>query len=169
MKEIEGYEGRYSVTKDGNIYSHRNGRFLKPILHRQGYLRCKLYKGDDDYKGIVFYNHRLVALAYIKNLENKKTVNHIDGNKMNNNISNLEWMTQCENMQHSFDIGLRSHKGENHPSSKLNEAKVRIIKTLFNRNDITQQEISNFFDVSFSAISDIKTGRSWKHLNVSTN
>ena len=122
-KPIKGYETHY-VTKDGYIYSCINNarnRRKNPLLlvggkDRDGYQLIGL-------KNKTFKVHRLVAEAFIPNPLNKEQVNHIDGNKSNNCVSNLEWNTPSENVQHAFATGLNSQKqaGEHH-SSKLTDS-----------------------------------------------
>lgn len=108
-KDIQGYEGFYQVSNYGNIRGVDRtricrgivmpikGRILKQKISRFGYYHVTLGK---DAKHTTFMSHRLVALAFIDNTENKSQVNHIDGNKLNNHISNLEWNTPRENMTH---------------------------------------------------------------------
>ena len=94
MKDIKGYEGLYAITSCGKVWSYQSKRFLLPYKNNKGYLFVKLSKG-----GIrkAYSIHRLVALNYIPNPENKEQVNHKDENKENNCINNLEWMTNYEN------------------------------------------------------------------------
>lgn len=92
-REIPGYE-QYLVTTWGRVYNTETKQFLKPYLHHKGYLRVDLYKGNERRH---FKVHRLVAAAFIPNPEGKPQVNHIDGNKQNNSITNLEWVTNKEN------------------------------------------------------------------------
>jgi hypothetical protein len=108
MKDIKGYEGLYAITTCGKVWSYRSNKFLKDsldTLDNKGYCFVSLSK-----KGIAknYKIHRLVAQAYINNPENKPQVNHKNGVKTDNYISNLEWNTQSENIQHSYDTGLRS-------------------------------------------------------------
>jgi hypothetical protein len=102
MKEIKGYE-RYLISKDGDIYIKETMYKMKPSLSSNGYLRIGLTK---DKKKTIFLVHRLVAFAYIQNLDNKIQVNHINGIKSDNKLINLEWATRCENMQHAYKNGL---------------------------------------------------------------
>lgn len=117
-KYINGFEGYYQVSNLGRVKSKDrllNGKlFLGRIKKtcetskrngRQGYL-CTRIKGIDG-KSHCLYIHRLVAETFIPNPENKPTVNHIDGNKHNNNINNLEWCTYGENNKHAIDNNLR--------------------------------------------------------------
>ena len=94
MKDIQGYEGLYAITSRGKIWSYRSNKFLKPYKSNKGYLYVKLFKNGI---GKAYSIHRLVALNYIPNPENKEQVNHKDENKENNCINNLEWMTNYEN------------------------------------------------------------------------
>jgi hypothetical protein len=101
MKKIENYPN-YSVTEDGKIFSHTYNKFLKPFSSN-GYFRIALSKNNKTKKFLV---HRLVAIAYLHTIENKKIINHLDGNKKNNDISNLEWCNNSENLKHAYRIGL---------------------------------------------------------------
>ena len=101
MKKITGYDNYY-ITIEGNIYNKNNQKYLKPHI-KNGYLFCTLW-----HKGICknVYIHRLLALYYLNNYNNLPQVNHIDGNKLNNNILNLEWVTNKENTIHDWALGL---------------------------------------------------------------
>jgi hypothetical protein len=108
-KEAVGYEGLYTVTKFGVVYSlprkhRRKLRIMKPTKNSSdGYLRVGL-TNDGGYHLVCV--HRLVALAYIPNPLNKPMVNHLNGIKTDNRLENLEWVTGQENRDHAFSIGL---------------------------------------------------------------
>lgn len=107
FKFIPGFEGYYSINMRGKIWSHRACKFLSPAKSRIGYLYVLLQKEKrEDRKH--YYIHRLVAETFIyKPKCNKKLeVNHKDGNKQNNCVPNLEWVTHSQNAKHSYDIGL---------------------------------------------------------------
>ena len=106
FKDIEGYEGLYQISNKGRVKSLErvtsSGCPIKEKIRvnstkKNGYEFIILYK---DGKGKNFYIHRLVALAFIPNIDNKSQVNHIDENKSNNCVSNLEWVTNNENQRH---------------------------------------------------------------------
>lgn len=97
-KKIPNYPN-YSATSDGRIYSHNLNKFMMLSKMPEGYLRLNI-KNDNGQKK--FLVHRLIALTFIPNPENKPQVNHIDNNKSNNCIDNLEWITNKENREHSL-------------------------------------------------------------------
>ena len=113
-KDIKNYEGMYQISNFGNVKTlsriiyGKNGKItnkisekiLKPIKSKNNYLQVILYKNN---KKKNFYIHKLVAIYFIDNPENKKEVNHIDRNTNNNHVSNLEWVTSKENMKHLED------------------------------------------------------------------
>lgn len=100
-KDIEGYEGIYQVSNLGNVRNQR-GKVLKTYQINSGYLCLKLF--DANGKRSSHLVHRLVAAAFLS--KPKKEVNHIDGNKHNNTVSNLEWCTSSENKRHALDTGI---------------------------------------------------------------
>lgn len=133
-KDVKGYEGYYQVSNLGNIKSleriiensgTRTGyykikeRILKPRenKNRNGYYELSLRKDGKEKR---FKVHRLVACAFIENPYNKPEVNHIDGNKSNNCVSNLEWTTSKENKEHAWNIGLNNSNHKKRPI-KCNE------------------------------------------------
>ncbi len=116
MRYVVGFEGLYSVTRDGTIIrlprevkrangntAHLPQRTLKPRSHPQGYLKIILSFEGIQYQ---YYIHRLVAEAYIPNPHNKKQVNHKNLNKRDNRVENLEWVTSKENVAHQIENGV---------------------------------------------------------------
>ena len=99
FKDIEGYEGLYQVTSWGRIFSIKKNKFLSPEVTSKGYLRVDLFNGKGEKKHCKV--HRLVADAFIPNENNKPQINHKDGNKQNNSITNLELCTNSENFAHA--------------------------------------------------------------------
>jgi len=112
MKPIPGYEGLYSAEEDGRIFSHSRNRkkYLTPAITRDGYFMVVLYK-DEQPKSIKV--HRLIALTFIPNPENKYAVDHIDRDKTNNSVSNLRWATRSENLINTI-VHKNNKLGEKH-------------------------------------------------------
>lgn len=116
-KDIKGYEGLYQVSNLGNVrsierkvdyrikgtYAIKPSILLKPSINKNGYLSVALSKNNKIKRMRV---NRLVALNFISNPNKKPQVNHIDGNKSNNNVNNLEWCTNSENQLHAYKSGL---------------------------------------------------------------
>ena len=108
MKPINNFTD-YFITEEGEVYSMKYGkkRLLKQQEHYKGYKVVSLTVNN---KKTTLKIHRLVACAFLPNPENKEQVNHIDGNKKNNHVSNLEWSTQSENQIHAHRTGLMKDK-----------------------------------------------------------
>ena len=108
MKDVVGYEGLYTVTPEGEVFGRSRTKARKLHICNSGYRRVTLYK-DKKYRSHSV--HRLVAQAYLNNPERKPDVNHKDGNKLNNSVANLEWVTKSENVKHAFaTLGRKSNQ-----------------------------------------------------------
>ena len=104
----------------------------------------------------------IVFLSFIPNPLNKPQVNHIDGNKLNNEVSNLEWMSNSENQLHAYSLGLQpSRAGENNVKAKITDKSVTELKVLYNSGK-TIVDISNIMNINVSIIRNIIYGRTWK-------
>lgn len=102
FKPIKDYEHLYQINENGDVYSNTSKRLIKPYINKSGYLMIALSKNSKAKHLLV---SRLVASHFIENPENKAQVNHKDCNKLNNHISNLEWVTHQENIRHAVDKG----------------------------------------------------------------
>jgi hypothetical protein len=101
--DIKGYEGIYQISRDGKVFSLKNDLEFKLSIGTTGYYRVNLNNKD---RGKTHKVHRLVALHFIPNPNNYKCVNHLDGNKLNNDMSNLEWCSHKRNNNHARELGL---------------------------------------------------------------
>lgn len=106
-KRIKGYEGLYSINTLGDVYSHYYGVILRPDTTYNGYKQVGLYKNK---KRMGHNIHRLVAETFLIKNSPKDVVNHKDGNRLNNSVCNLEWVTPSQNTKHAFKSGLSSMK-----------------------------------------------------------
>lgn len=94
MKDIAGFEGKYAITEDGQVWSYRNNSFLRGEYLKSGYIRYSL---QDNGKRVRKLGHRLVAEAFLENPNNLPQVDHINGDKTNNSIENLRWVSPSDN------------------------------------------------------------------------
>ena len=141
----------YTITRDGKVVNNHTGRIVKPQKNGTGYYRVSI-------GGKLQFVHRLVAIKYIPNPENKSQVNHKDGNKTNNCAENLEWVTNKENCIHALKNGWMRIE-ENHQFAKLKRNQVAFIKS---HEEMSRNELAELFGVSPRTISDIRQGRTWK-------
>ncbi len=140
-------------------------RILKQFVSRDGYCLVKLSVGKNRTKTLSV--HRLVLSAFLPNLDNLPQVNHLDGNKQNNKLENLEWTTNQLNAIHALSLGLSKPRvGEQNSQSILKAIQVCII--LYFKSKFPNSILARFFSLEFSVdkatISDILTGRGWKHI-----
>jgi len=159
-KEVDWFDGMYLISNFGRLKSMHNNIIRKPFLKEKRYPKLVLNKNGKKY---MRYIHRMVAIAFISNPKNKKQVNHIDGNKCNNNVSNLEWNTPSENMQHSIKNKLHP-SGEKCSWAKLTEKQVIEIRKLSKNSNITHAKLGNIFGINQSAITNIINHKRWKHI-----
>ena len=122
-RDVVGYEGLYQVSNLGRVRSllKNEPRILKSIVQKNGYCAVSLRR---DGKGTRFYVHRIVASAFYPNPDGFPVVNHIDGNKRNNNASNLEWCSYSHNARHAEDTGLHDSSVWYKASHKAHRKKV---------------------------------------------
>ncbi len=171
--DIPEFEGFYQVSNQGRVKScdrivDSNGRkralkaaILKPSISTGGYKGVTLWKHG---KGITKSIHILVALSFLGDCPDGCNINHKDGNKLNNCISNIEYCTFAQNSQHAYDMGLPTPaKGERHGQSKLKDSDIIAIRDRLALGHTTSA-IARDFNVGQSIISRIKTGHNWSHI-----
>ena len=163
-RDVKGYESVYQVSDLGRVRSLKYGkeRILKSIKSGCGYFYVDLSQNKKAKKITV---HRLVAQAFIKNPQNKRTVSHINGTKTDNKLSNLEWATYSETQKHSYANGLKCTKGEKNGQQKLTKNQVLEIRRLCAQGMKAKDVISKLsLDVHLQTISNIKTRKTWTHI-----
>ena len=150
-KPILGYEKYYQVSNKGRIKNIKTKRILKPRVHSNGYLRvCLAYKGIKDK-----YIHRLVLEAFIAP-SNGLECNHIDCDKQNNHLTNLEWVTRTTNVRYQITTG-------HHNKVKLTPAIVISIRKMYNNHTPTKI-IANLLGVRPNAITNIINKETWSYI-----
>lgn len=161
FKRISAYPD-YDVSTAGVVRSWKNGKpvVLTQRTNRNGYL-CVNFRIDGKTK--IFKVHRLVAQAFISNPENKPEVNHINGDKTDNRVENLEWCTRSENLRHAYATGLKvALQGENNGRAKLTNEQARYIRD--NPDGLTTVELAQKFCSEPILISLIQRGKSFKNV-----
>ncbi len=154
----------YYVTEDGRVISTKFGKTKELKLEfNKGYLRANL--SIKNKKGH-FRVNRMIAEVYLPNPNNLPMVEHIDDNKLNNHVTNLEWVTGQENMDRAKENGLIP-KGEQHAKSILTEQQVIWIRNncIPNDKEFGARPLSRKFNVSRGCINGIIHNRRWKHLD----
>jgi len=154
----------YEISNTGKIRHKHSGRERKLRINNSGYPYVMLCK---DGKKLNCKVHRLVAQTFLENTENKETVNHIDGNKTNNNVDNLEWATRSENLKHAVDSGLKVPvRGEQNGRAKLTKSKVVEIRErrATNPKVWTLTMLAKEYGVGRAHISRIIRGERWTHV-----
>lgn len=154
---------RYIVDILGNVYNEKINNRLCPVKHKNkenDYYRVMLTRKK--YQAKTYAVHRIVAEAFIPNPNKLPQVNHKDGNKENNTVYNLEWVTAKENMKHAYANNLNSNKGEKNPKAKLTNSDVENIwKNFIDSKNLRDSDIAAHFGVSDTTINNIRIGRTW--------
>lgn len=166
--EIQGFPN-YKVSREGRIWSFGqrspHGKELAIKANTRGYPIVMPWLNGRGHAKTV---HRLVAQAFIPNPENKPEVNHKDGNKFNNHVENLEWVTRKENFKHAWDNGLfskRRIKGEKNGNAKMTDFKVRRMRLMKEVTpEISYAKLGEIFNVNHGTAYNIITRRKWKHI-----
>lgn len=175
-KDITGYEGLYQISSMGRVKrlprsnKRANGKplplkekILTGTINAFGYCRYELSRGIN---AASFSGHRLVAIAFIPNSNNKPQINHKNGIKTDNRVDNLEWCNNSENQKHAYAIGLnkpRSLRGDKSNLSKITKnTALAIICDL--QKGLRNKDIATKYNVLRSHVSSIKSKRIWAHL-----
>lgn len=165
--DVKGYESFYQVSNMGNVRSkdrtvacsrlgtkNLRGRPLKATVDGVGYCKVTL---QDQGRNVVWKVHRLVAEHFIDKVGGKVIINHIDNDRTNNRVGNLEWCTPKENTAHMHSQGRNySASGEANPACKLTASQVEEIKSL--KGKLSQAKIGLMFGVSSSQVGRIHNG-----------
>lgn len=173
-KDVVGYEGIYEVSSIGRVrsvdrfveYSDGRRTFTKGKILRHninGKYKIRMVHLYDGVKRKAISVHRLVAIAFIANPDNKTDVNHIDGNRENNAVNNLEWTTHLENMQHGFRHGLINNTGTNHGNNVYSEIDIQQVVNLLHQG-YGNAEIEKITGVSRATVYQIKAKNQWTHI-----
>lgn len=154
-KPLQEYKG-IEVSSVGRVRKAANKRRKERILtefpkDRDGYCRCSVQRLDGTWTSQPV--HRLVAKAFISNPDNKESVNHIDGNRTNNRVENLEWVTPKENVIHSFKYGARKICKEIPKRTILTDFQISQIDTL--RSLYTVSQIAKIFNIEYQSLKNI--------------
>lgn len=162
-KEISGLNGLYEISNNGRLRSYwkpggkSRSNFPKVLaitVNGRGY-PAKFISGKN------YRVHRLVAEAFLENPRQLPMINHIDGNKMNNHVSNLEWCDKSHNERHAQRMGLKNKaRGEKCKKSHLTSDVVREIMA----SDLGCRQLATIYGVNYTTISSIRTGKTWNHI-----
>ena len=158
----------YTVRVDGKIISYKGYTSSKPIVVKSingphGYQKVNISMHG---KEKLISVHRLVAEAFIPNPDNKPEVNHKDGNKKNNAVWNLEWVTSKENIAHAYRTGPRKGmKGDDHPCRKISSDTARWICELLKTGKYSYKEIAEKTNATYTIVKKIKTRERWREIS----
>ena len=156
-------QGNYAIEEDGRVYSYYKNDYMKTSFDKDGYRTITLVTatGSRSHFGI----HRLLMVTFkpCDDMDNL-VVNHIDGNKLNNDLNNLEWVTNSRNVQLAHEDNLNNTVGENHGKAKLSEEQAKLIIKMTNQGYGTREIRKYIPFVTKNMVSSIKHNRTWKHL-----
>lgn len=152
------FEPNYEVSCEGEVRNKKTKKVKNLRFDRGGYLRVTLYPSGKTYS-----IHRVVARVFLPRPAGLNVVNHIDGNKTNNNVENLEWCDHAHNVNHAFKLGLNTHRdisGEKNPSAKLTRSKVEEIRVLAD-SGVAWSRIAKMYGVQYNCIKRIVLNITW--------
>lgn len=155
-KQVVGWENFYSVSSFGRVRNDRTGKILRSSTDR--YASVHLSANGKSNRVSV---HRLVMRAF--HGDSHLDVNHVDGDKLNNKLSNLEYVTRSGNLKHAFRTGLASNVGSKHSRAKLTERDVILIRKL--SDHLLPKTIAEVFGVKSVTVRDIVRGNRWTHVS----
>jgi hypothetical protein len=159
---VNGYKTNYNISTRGEVVNHITKQILKPCIGGKGYLYINLSIDGVKIKRTL---HRLLAEHFIPNPKLLPVVNHKNGDKMDNALYNLEWMTYSENNIHAYDTNLNIHKGINSHFNKYSEDLIfSICKEIESGTNL--RDIPNKLNVKFHLVSDVYYRFRWRHLTV---
>lgn len=158
-KPVRNYETHYLVSDTGKV-KRIGGKTLSPNPVGSGYLQVRLSKNGIEK---AFRIHRLVLEAFVGPIVKGKTANHIDADRRNNCLSNLEICTYSENIRHAYRLGHRSAKGENNTRCKLDNKIVRAIRRM-RQKGVPGIEVAKIFQLSPDHVCRIYKRRLWNHI-----
>lgn len=154
---------RFEASTDGKIRNAKTQKIYKTFVNKNGYEQICVSLGHRNRKK-VFRVHRAILETFMPNPENKPEVNHKDGNKLNNHVSNLEWATESENIRHAYDNGLASAlRGTENPWAKLTAEDVLYIREHYIPYDSVYgaRALGRKFGVNKNTIRNIANGKSY--------
>jgi hypothetical protein len=160
---IDGYGDKYKVSNLGRVINEHKSRVLSAFKINSGYLCVSLYLDGKSSNKLV---HRLVAAAFIPNHGNKPHINHIDFDRTNNAIENIEWCSPKENSRHSYSAGRFKtcfKPGSEAPCAKLNESQVVEIRER-SMNGEGDAPLSRAYGVTPRAVKRIRKRETWKNI-----
>lgn len=150
----------YFVSESGDIYNSF-GRKLKPALNIKGYPMVSLRVNGKPHTKTV---HRIVAETYIPNPEGLSDVDHIDGCRTNNHITNLRWLSHGDNIRHCYALENRSARGENNARALVTEVVVREVCLLLQEGHSSSEVRDKGYP--YNIVRAIKSRKNWKHISV---
>ena len=158
----------YTVTSDGKVYSFKSGKkkLVKSCLTVKGYEMIRLYPKvpRSNNRPTNMSVHRLVASTFLHKESEDLEVNHLDANRVNNSVSNLEWVTRSQNQLHKYKLN-KCPVGEKWHSSKLSRATVYKIKVYY-AHSIRICDIARKLKLNSNTVQSITSGRAWSHIRV---
>jgi hypothetical protein len=166
-KDVHGFEGRFKISNLGNVLSingrYKGERILNIHVDQTGYHFTTLRMTPLKRQVRV---HQLVAEHFVFKPEglSNPCVNHKDGDKLNNHVDNLEWVSMRDNSAHAVETGLHDLKGSRHPNSKLTEVSVINMRDMYKTGKYSHSQIGKLYGVTREQARDVINRKNWKHI-----